>query len=406
MLGVRCSVFTKGIRSLVLFSALVLILPFFAAGQPAASPPEVSSPASPRLFSASGTYFEVVGVDQRSVSYVADLGTRLVQSLSRFLEKGGVMFPERIFVTLRPQDAVDFEGSHRIRFVERGGVYLDFHWEAGLELETVCHALTEAYLLRYAIFNYGPTAPEQFPTWVVSALGSQAYLSLRPAMYTAFIRDLERRATPDLAELLETRWPERGETANLSNLRDGFWVLVSMRQSGLDRRTITSVMEQAIAGANLHGRLQEMLQPMAPADPKVDLQDWWQMQRNAALAGHQEIREPMATSRQWLEALAGFEGVAVEDSTIKNMRGLWQHRNDPALRTVLTARRELLGLRMTRVNPAYFNAARSLGALMEVVLEADRMHEFVAALTTYLNDWEDAKRLESQIHQALAEGER
>ncbi|MDP4880171.1 MAG: hypothetical protein NWR36_09835, partial [Opitutales bacterium] len=61
----------------------------------------------------------------------------------------------------------------------------------------------------------------------------------------------------------------------------------------------------------------------------------------------------------------------------------------------IQARYELIKLRMEIVNPAYFNAARSLGALYETALdESTASHRFMHALVNYLGDLEDAKQLE------------
>ena len=72
---------------------------------------------------------------------------------------------------------------------------------------------------------------------------------------------------------------------------------------------------------------------------------------------------------------------------------LWEHRDDVGLRETLQARLELIRLRVVQVNPAYFNAARSLGALYETALEAEKEFEFIRALAFYLRDFEDTKRM-------------
>ncbi len=80
---------------------------------------------------------------------------------------------------------------------------------------------------------------------------------------------------------------------------------------------------------------------------------------------------------------------------------LWTHRADEALRAVLAARQQIIALRLERVNPAYFNAAQSLGALYETTLQTERRFEFIHAFTAYLSDWEDTKRLHEKAHELL-----
>ena len=74
------------------------------------------------------------------------------------------------------------------------------------------------------------------------------------------------------------------------------------------------------------------------------------------------------------------------------------------MREILTARRDLIGLRMARVNPVYYNTAHSLALLYDAVLEGRRNHEFIFALTKFLSDLEDMKRLHRLTMQILDQG--
>ena len=65
------------------------------------------------------------------------------------------------------------------------------------------------------------------------------------------------------------------------------------------------------------------------------------------------------------------------------------------IRSVLEARVELISMRLEIVNPLYFNAARSLGALYEITLDPKvASFNFMHALVAYLGDFEDAKQIE------------
>jgi len=54
-------------------------------------------------------------------------------------------------------------------------------------------------------------------------------------------------------------------------------------------------------------------------------------------------------------------------------------------------------LRMARINPAYYNPARSLGVLFESILQETPSHLYLHHLTIYLSDWEDAKEMQAEI---------
>jgi hypothetical protein len=81
--------------------------------------------------------------------------------------------------------------------------------------------------------------------------------------------------------------------------------------------------------------------------------------------------------------------------------GLWTQRDHQALRAILTARCEIIALRLERVNPAYFNSAQSLGALYETALNSNRRFEFIHAFAAYLSDWEDTKQLHDMTDELL-----
>ena len=63
-------------------------------------------------------------------------------------------------------------------------------------MQTVCYALTEAYLKQYSIFRYGPEL-RSIRSRVVSALAYQSYLYLRPSGYVGMVRLSRLREVPD-----------------------------------------------------------------------------------------------------------------------------------------------------------------------------------------------------------------
>ena len=73
------------------------------------------------------------------------------------------------------------------------------------------------------------------------------------------------------------------------------------------------------------------------------------------------------------------------------------------MRSLIEARYEILKIRIMRVNPAYFNAARSLGALYETYLKGEKRHKYIHGLTAFLGDFEDGKALEETVQESLSE---
>ena len=347
-----------------------------------------------------GRQFDIVGTDNRSVSFVNTLSEYVAEMCQRYLKAGSFDFSGRILVTLRPEGSVDFDEDYRIRISSRGQVDLDFCWNESLSFETICRAFTEAYLLYYARFNYGVGADERIRAWSVSALVSRIYLSLRPAWKADFIRVARQSETLGIKSLLLARLSE----ANDGQLdpHQGYWLLQILRKSGLTRSQLTVLLERAIAGADVSSQLSELIFPASEENPESLLEEWWQNQLRNYLTQEYEFYDSLKISQSWIGQMARFEDCHAANGKLNDLMQLWTYRKDETLRSVLSARCEIIRLRIERVNPAYFNAALSLGALYETILEAENKHEFIRALVNYLNDWEDTKQLHSRTEEFIS----
>jgi hypothetical protein len=346
-----------------------------------------------------GRYFEVVGTDNRSVSFVNTLGEYVVELCASYLQVGSHEFPQRIFVALRPEEHVEFDGAYQINTGARGQVSLNFRWQAALDLETVCRALTEAYIVRYANFNYGPGASERIRYWAMSALGSQSYLSLRPAQQSQYIQQARQAGLLKVSSLLPLEWGI-GREGELSP-RQGYWVLYALRQRGLLRSDMGVLLDRAVAGHDVSVALKEAIQPTEADQQTSTLDTCWQRQMAEYLSQDTEHYESLDASRVWIAELANFDIHRASGGELQNLMGLWTQRDHQALRAILTARCEIIALRLERVNPAYFNSAQSLGALYETALNSNRRFEFIHAFAAYLSDWEDTKRLHDMTDELL-----
>lgn len=352
-----------------------------------------------RLSFVEGRSCEVVGTDHRSVSFANTLGEYVVEQCTSYLKAGSHEFPQRLFVALRPKERVEFAGDYQIQVGARGQVSLNLRWESDLALETLCRALVEAYLVRYVNFNYGPGASDHLRYWAVSALASQCYLSLRPALQGIYLQEALAEEVLPLEVLLELDLATAYQRA--LSARQGYWVLYALRQHGLTRNDLGVLLDQGVAGRDVSVPLQSRIRPAGDDAQAITLDAWWQAQMARALAEESEYYDALDVSRTWLEALANFDAYRASGAELKDLMQLWMQREDEALRAVIEARREIIAIRIARVNPAYFNAAQSLGALYETALHSERKFEFIHAFTAYLTDWEDAKNLHERTHQAL-----
>jgi hypothetical protein len=256
-------------------------------------------------------------------------------------------------------------------------------------------------LRHYARFNHGVKADEHIRFWACSALVSQSYLSLRPARKTNYILEARQSEVLEIETLLSLYWAEATEKE--LNLNQGYWVLQILRESGLTNAEITALLGRAIAGENVEARIVKILFPENEEEQSTaHFVEWWQSQLSRYLAQEYEFCDTLATSRAWMQEMVNFDVYSASTGKLKNLKKLWDCRRDEDLRSVLSARCKIIRLRLDQVNPAYFNAALSLGALYETVLEAKSKHQFVRALTVYLNDWEDAKRLHDRVNELIS----
>ncbi len=360
----------------------------------------VSLRAAPSLRNMGNSHFEIVGLDVRSVSFVNELSAFAIQIADRYLDRRGMTFPRPILVSLRPEAHAPFEGDYRIRIEERGSVELDIRWEESTTLEGTCRALSEALLVQYAVYNHGLGGAANLRAWPVEALAQEIYIALRPAYFIDLVEQARLRELPELTSVAEAPL----HASDTEDLTYSYWLLEVMKSGGLDRPVVRSLFQQAVAGIDIEEALAAAVQPTEPTDELLPVEMWWSGQVAALLGREYEVVETMETSREWLASLARFNApLELEsDAVTLNLRSIWKHRAQSEVQELIRARYEILLLRMARINPAYYNPARSLGVLYEALLDGEApAHKYLHALVIYLSDWEDAKDMQEKIEEKL-----
>ena len=358
--------------------------------------------ATPGLRSMGNEHFDVIGLHSRSVSNVNELSALSIKIAERYLPPEGLAFPANILISLRPKDHVDFKGDCRISLAERGSVQVDLRWEDSITLERTCYAISEALLVQYAIYNYGTEASNLLRSWTISALANDIYLTLRPAVFADLLKTAQEMETPELTEVLE---------ASRSGLAvpnaAGYWLLQAMKSGNLERPVLRSLFQQAIAGIDIEGALTAAIGSRRPAAELLPLQTWWVQELSLMFDQEYEVVETMGVSREWLAKLGRFntphilelQGAKVELNL--DLRAIWTHRAKPEVQELVRARYEILRLRMTRINPAYYNSALYLGALFEDILDDESSHKYLHSLAIYLSEWVDAKEMQESLENIL-----
>ena len=349
-----------------------------------------SATAEERLTSAENLFFEIVGADSRSVLKVDELSQFMVETAQKFFPRDNMNFPQQILVNLRPADHVNFEEEYWLR-VELGGlVTLDLRWSDSLKFQTCIKALTEAFFVRYAGFNHGPESVRALPEWPISAISTLTYLRLRPAVLSDLVRRSDTPIVRDIDKILTSPL----ETRELSH--EGYW-LVDTLSEYVSQDALRGLLSRALVCKDISTDLSFLLGEHLDTEAKAPLQSWWLEAFVSPSKRVSEVYETIEVSRAWIEEFANFE---IQGESV-NLRELWKHRHDETLRGIIQARYDLIRLRISRVNPAYFNAGRSLGALFETLLKDGPIFEYIGNLTEFLSDFEDTKALERVIQQHL-----
>ena len=343
------------------------------------------------------SYFEVVGMDARSVGIVSQISQHIVRSCEKYMTQLPDGYPQRVLVILRPPSAVESMANYKTQVYSGGFVQIDFKWDESLDLETVCFGLTEAFVCRYAIYQYGSAGPENCKYWPISALSSQSYLSLRSAQTDTYYEQLRTTGVPDLMTLLQL---PQINSSKIATGREGYWLLRTFRDQSMDRKQIARLIEYSIAGNNVGKLLQEFLLEQSP--DANDIENWWFASMGALAEVPFDRVESMHVSEGWIRDAVDFTAFQKEAGRdVENIRALWKLRDTPSIREMLSARQALIALRIVRVNPAYFNAARSLALMYENILHSENSYEYLHAWTRYLGDFEDANRLQAQTCELL-----
>lgn len=350
-----------------------------------------------RLSAVENPYFEIVGEGIRSVSFVADLSAYLVESNASILEDTPPGFPQRILIVLRQPGELEFEGDYHITTTPGGFVRLDLVWSSELSLERCLQSINESYLTRYVLFNYGIEAPKRMKAWAVNALAAESYIGLRPAMVEEYKKTVMTTPQTSLPEMLRNNF--QGKSSVLA-LRQAYPLTVGLRDTGIPLAVFSRLVSAGLRGESIEEALQGLVTSSDPEVEFLGLDQWWFHACSDFVLPDLEIFETMDVSHSWIQEMSDFS--EVEEVEIPNLRALWTARESAVLKDLLSARLELIRLRLGSVNPAYFNTARGLGALYETILNDGRKHEFIFALSTFLGDFDDTKKLQLKVEQLLS----
>lgn len=343
--------------------------------------------ASDELRTIENDYFAIVGEDLQSVYYAEELSQYVVQATKNYLGNSDLRFAQRILVNLRPSEYVDFNTPFRVSVHSGGFVTLDFNWSKQLSLQECIRGISEALLTRYVFYEHGPDAVRSMKQWPVSAVSTATYLRLRPAMWGELAATLQFEEVHDLNVLLSPAM-----NSDFSGPA-GYWLLHALNDFGFNQE-LEILFRYGLQGQNVLPMITQLTAPIIEElEIEGGLNEWWAGVAQGLAGKPANIYEDMRTSGEWIKDLSSF----IRGEEPLNLRELWDYKEDPMIRDSILARYELLRLRLPRVNPAYFNAARSLGALFESLLANGPIYEYIGHMSEFLVDYEDTQIMEGEI---------
>lgn len=343
-----------------------------------------------------GAYFETVGMDRTSVYAIAEVGRAAVHICDKFLMGSPVEFPQRITVLIdgnRPKGSN--EKAYTLSMESGGFVTLRIFWNEELNLEEVCHAITEAFLLRYVHYKYGSQATGQMRAWVIAALGKKCYIRYRPAEADYFAEIFPDLNPEIFAKTLTMSASEACDREAAYALFESFSAL------GLKSEERKRLLELALIGGSFEA---ELINRKNKRSVEALEGAWWKPGMDSFVHRYRGAVDSMEQSRLWLVSLADMETFAKgsdDPAAALNLRELGRRAANKATLAEIATRQATLLAGMLRVNPLYYNAAQSLGRYYEQILYGEPGFRRTVTLIDYLNDLNAARRTQTLAEKAL-----
>ena len=338
------------------------------------------------IYTVESPFFIVAGEDYKSTKYVAGLGALLAEWGSSHLPQPE-QFTEPIVVRLPSTESSAFGDPSFSVFLEKTGrVSVTLIWNEALAVESVCEALSQAFLKKLAMGYYGHRSAEEVPYWIELALACELSLRIYPAMRDYWVGQVH--SLPLLSA--ETILTARSDFPNKAVLQfNAYWFL--------------RALDMELSEKDLKGLLKSFL---ARGDPLIAIsyafedifedteafEFWWTRQFKVTLQKNQPPVLSLESSREQI-----FNWAVLVLETEKDSIESWERRE--RITRDLDGLVQEIKLKLVRINPLYFNAALSLGQFLESLDQEPIASERI--LEQFKRDFKQAQFVEQKI-QALS----
>ncbi len=346
------------------------------------------------FFSSRTQYFEIVSNEGASTNFTAALARSLIHTTRNWLRLPSG-FPNRIFVQLESPERYRFEEPFRTNIEVAGNVTLSVRWDRETELEDLERALVRALLMRVAIWNRVPDESVSVPPWLEMGMQRTLQAAGDPSYVDAMVRSIRERGPMPLREILYRNEDEPPDEAFAVN---AYWLLRHLDQAGGQSGRLHNFVLRLLAGGDPDASMMATFGSYIREIENAQL--WWavgvyeRIQRRAVTQSH------FHESRRLVNSHSRFTYRKEGEEVRLGVDELWEHRDEPVLRSDLVRRLQDMNLQMRLIHPFHFNSILSLRLTMMSLLEGTE-EEYRRGVAMFRDDVREADLLFRETEEAL-----
>jgi|GEM_PF-6583733 len=350
-------------RKLCLFLSLLAGLVLH--GQEIVSPEE--SEEKPQVFEGRTGSFEFVAADQGSLQVARRIGREVFEVCDELITLPAERIP-RISVKLAPAGRGNLEGESYRLYQDIADDYgVAISWTPDLSISQFTQALVEAYFRQIVYTLSDRQRSEEFPPWLIAGATLRVQVALRPSLIE-YLKYLGRESEMiSLEELVEKTSLEQLTPADRIA---SYWFLEMIERYLGNEKKVRKYFDTVIEGTPAI----EVFQRQAAETLSLanGIEAWWVIGFQDLVHRENGIVLSVERTGKKFAILNRFELLDFGQVVSTTTEGLWGYRDNEIIRQALARRLMEIETFMPRANPVFYNAFRSLGLLMQQLLDGEQ----------------------------------
>ena len=342
-----------------------------------------------KLVTSENDYFEIIGTDLKSVSFLNDLSVFTASVIQNELSFSFKDPPRKVLVRLREFDDVD---SYSCPISEDGSITLNFNWNESLSLEQAIEGITIAFIQSYCFSNFGNQYLDQtiYKAWSIQCLSALVEIRLRPKTEKLFWSDSETNTLS--VEFFDHSF----FSSDRVDKKNAFLIWEIIKASPFSKKEKRGLFFKSFQGMNVLETLNAAYQKKLN-DPNFNFIEHYSTLYYTAFNSINEQFETLDKSREWLNAMTNLHVAKENSGKLMTLHEVWENREDGQIQSLLKSRLQLIALVSVRINPVYYNALQSLALVYQKMLSGDNEWDSYLFLSDFLKDLDSAERIHDTI---------